>query len=154
MLLVHRNLVSREFFGGPAVRALPSQGPGFDPLVGKLGSWKLCGRAPRSSPKKSCFSGYSEDTWFLEGSAWKVLLVNENPWKSKSMFGWLSSTGLESAVCLRGFGSRVRNVPSLSLYPSPDGLWDSLYVSRLLLSRSGECGSLFLLLSGSKVGWS
>lgn len=79
--------------------------------------------------------------------------MNENPWKSKSMFGWLSSTGLEAAVCLRGFGSRVRHVPGLSLYPSPDGLWDSLYVSRLLLSRV-EVGSLFLLLSGSKVVWS
>ena len=60
MLLLHRNLVSREFFGGPAVRTLPNQRPGFDPLVGKLGSWKLCGRAPHSSPKKFCFSGYSQ----------------------------------------------------------------------------------------------
>lgn len=76
--------------------------------------------------------------------------MNENPWKSKSMFGWLSSTGLEAAVCLRGFGSRVRHVPGLSLYPSPDGLWDSLYVFRLLLSRSGESTPYLLLLSGSK----
>ena len=80
--------------------------------------------------------------------------MNEDPWKSESMFAWLSSTGLEAAACLQGFGSMVRNVPSLSLYPSPDGLWDSLYVSRLLLSKSGECGSLFLLLSGSRVVWS
>ena len=70
------------------------------------------------------------------------------------MFEGVSSAGLEAAACPWGFRSRLRPVPSLALYPSPDGVWDSLDVSRLLLRRSGECGSLFLLLSGSKVVWS
>lgn len=83
----------------------------------------------------------------------KFLLVNENPWKSKSMFGWLSSTGLEAAVCLRGSDPGLdMYLASLSIHLR-DGLWDSLYVSDCC-SRSGSAAPYFFYSSGSKVVWS